>query len=163
MANVESESVPMGAYLGSLRDRAGLTQAEVAKKMTVSPAQVSRIEGGDKNVSREELYGFLAALGTSDAKDFKTFLKQDWKELTRPQFDHPDRAQLWGAELALQEITSFYQDPNLKHVFKRQIEAYEKEIRRYAAYLHSRDHILAMIGAIGVGKTTGICSLVGLD
>jgi transcriptional regulator with XRE-family HTH domain len=163
MANLESESFPLGAYLGALRERAGFTQAEVAKKMTVSPAQVSRIEGGDKNVTREELGDFLAALGTSDAKDFKAFLKQDWKELPRPQFDHPDRAQLWSAELALQEITSFYQDPNLKHVFKRQIEACEKEIRRYAEYLHSRDHILAMIGAIGVGKTTGICSLVELE
>lgn len=155
--------VPLGGYLAALREEAGVTQAQLAKKMTVSPAQVSRIEGNDKNITREDLDSFLAALGTSRAREFKQFLKQNWKELTRPEFDHPDREQLWDAELALQEITAFYQDPALKHVFRRQIEAYEKEIRRYAAYLYSREHVLAMIGAIGAGKTTGICSLVGLE
>src|SRR5215471_5600009 len=144
MASSESQLVPVGLELAALRERAKLTQAEIAKKMTVSPAQVSRIEAGDKSVTPEELDDFLAALEIAEAKEFKNFLKQDWKELARPPFDHPDRGQLWSAEKALQEITSFYEDPDLKHVFRRQIEVFEKEIRRYAAYLQSREHILAM-------------------
>jgi transcriptional regulator with XRE-family HTH domain len=163
MTKPETELFLVGRHLAALREQANFTQAEVAKKMIVSPAQISRIEGGEREVTPDELETFLTALGTKPAKDFKAFLKQTWKELTRPQFDHPDRIQLWNAELILQEITSFYLDPNLKHVFRRQIEAYEKEIRKYAMYLHSRDYVLAMIGAIGAGKTTGICSLAGLE
>jgi len=162
ITNNSDDGLSLGHYLGLLRERAGVTQAEVAQRMTVSPARISRMENGDRNITREETEGFLGALGTEEAQEFTQYLDQDWHELKRPPFDHPDRKELWEAEQALQEIIAFYDDPDLKHVFKRQIEAYERQIRRYAEYLQSREYLLAMIGGIGVGKTTGICNEEGL-
>jgi predicted metal-dependent hydrolase len=64
----------------------------------------------------------------------------------RPLFKYPDRKSFWEAVQALWEINSLYEAPGLKHIFKRQIEAYEKEIRRLAEYLYSRVHFLAVSG-----------------
>ncbi len=150
-------------YLSVLRKKAGLTQAQVAERMTVSPARVSRLEADDQEVGSEELQAFLTALRSPDADAFKGYLNETWRELERPAFDHPDLSVLRLAEQTLRELVDFYNDPTLKHVFKKQVEAYEKELRRYARYLTPREHLVAMIGSIGVGKTTAICSMTGLQ
>lgn len=50
--------------LADLRKSAGMTQAQVAKKMYVSQAQISRIEGMFPDVMFPSLRAYLDAIGT---------------------------------------------------------------------------------------------------
>ena len=163
MSDTKTRSeIPVGRYLTMIREEAGLTQVQLAGKITFSTASISRIESGEKDITHDELSAILKALGTAKAKQFGEYLKQKWDELDRPAFDHPNRSNLWEANLALRKLRELRDDPDLKSVFVRQIDLYEKELRRLAHYLQSRDHQIAFIGSIGVGKSTGICKLTGL-
>ena len=51
---MDETGVALGKYLSSIRETAGLTQAELAKKVTVSPARISRIESGDASLTADE-------------------------------------------------------------------------------------------------------------
>ena len=104
----------------------------------------------------------LAAIGGPKATELTEFLAQDWDELPRPPFDHPNRDALWESNLALRKLAELRNDPNLKAVFIRQVDLYEQEIRRIADFLTSTEHQIACIGSIGVGKSTAICKLTGL-
>ena len=150
-------------YLASIREEAGLTQAEVAKKMTVSPAGISRMESGNRTIRTEEVLEYLAIVNTAQAREFQNYLKEDWRTLQRPPFDHPDRKRLWKADHALQAIQTLYEHPNLKYVFKQRVESYEAAIQKLVTYLYQREHSLAIFGGIGVGKTTTICQLTDLE
>ena len=149
-------------HLASLRDKAKLTQAELAKRITVSAARVSRIEAGDIPLTREEVNTYLNAIGTDAAEMYSQYLDQDWKAVTRPSFEHPSREALWTINELLKKIRSLKADPELKSVFVRHIEAYENELNLLAADLHSTEHNLAFVGSIGVGKSTAICTLTDL-
>lgn len=154
--------VPVGRYLADVRDEAGMTQAALASRVTVSTATLSRIESGEKVATEEEVGALLKAIGTPKAKGLADYLKQDWDQIERPAFDHPDRAVLWGANLALRKLDKLRSDPNVKAVFLRQMDLYEKEIRRLCGLLRKRDHQIVFIGALGVGKSTAICKLLNL-
>src|SRR5262245_27827357 len=95
--DISQDGKAIGTYLSFLRDTAKLTQAELAKKVTVSPARISRIESGDVALTEDEMDQLLEAIGTSAAKELRTYLDQDWDELDRPPFDHPNRNVLWVA------------------------------------------------------------------
>jgi hypothetical protein len=82
--------------------------------------------------------------------------------LERPSFDNPNRGHLCDANLALRRLSELRENPDLRSVFLRQIDLYEREIRRVADFLHSCEHQIAFIGCIGVGKSTAICKLDGL-
>lgn len=152
---------PVGRYLAKLREAAGMTQSQLAKKVTVSSATLSRIESGEKAATPDEIASLLEAIGPS-ASGLGEFLDQVWDHIQRPLFDHPNRQALWQANLALRKLSELRSDPDLKGVLLRQIDLYEAEIRRLADFLASRDHQIAFIGSIGVGKSTGICKLTGL-
>jgi len=64
--------------------------------------------------------------------------------------------------VALRRLRNLRENPKLKNVFIRQIDLYEKELGRLAAFLHLCSHKIAFIGSIGVGKSTAICKLAGL-
>lgn len=89
-------------------------------------------------------------------------LVEPWDELECPVDEHPNRSNLWEANLALRKLRGLKEDPDLKGVFVKHIDLYEKELRRLASFLQNRDHQIAFIGSIGVGKSTGICKLTGL-
>ncbi|CAN5565887.1 hypothetical protein BH10CYA1_BH10CYA1_59940 [soil metagenome] len=154
--------LPIGYYVGLIREEGGLTQAQLAQRITLSSATISRIESGDKDVTMDELLTILKAFGTPKAEQFIEYLQQDWDELERPVFDHPNRTSLWEANLALRKLSELRKDPDLRSVFLQQADLYEKELRRLALYLRSREHQIAFIGSIGVGKSTGICKLTAL-
>src|SRR5205807_2170979 len=101
-------------YLASLREKAGLTQAELAKKVTVSPARISRIESDDTSLTTDEMDQLLDAIGTDEAKALRVFLDQDWDEIDRPSFDHPNRESLWVANGLLGKLRTLKADPDLK-------------------------------------------------
>ena len=157
--------MPIGRVLERLRQEAKLTQEQLADKVTfkTSPASISRIEDGTKQVSDEVLSSILSAINTPQAEEFSRYLREDWDMLDRPPFDHPNRRDLWKANDALRGLSRLRKAPDLKGFFLlRQIELYERELHRVAQFLHSCDHQIAFIGCIGVGKSTAICKLSNL-
>lgn len=162
MGTAIPNNVPIGPYLAKVREGAKMSQAQLGQAVTFSTATISRIESGEKDATEEELAAMLNAIGTGEAKQLAQFLKQDWDELPRPPLDHPNREALWEANLALRKLAALRRDEDLKAVFLRQIDLYEEELRRIAGFLASRDHQIACIGSIGVGKSTAICKLTGL-
>jgi transcriptional regulator with XRE-family HTH domain len=152
----------IGRFIAKFREEAGLTQDQLATKVTLSAAGISRIESGLKPVNDDDLSTILKAIGTPKAEEFVQYLQQEWDMLERPAFDHPNRDHLWDANLALRQLSELRENPDLKSVFLRQIDLYEREIRRVADFLRSCEHQIAFIGCIGVGKSTAICKLDGL-
>ena len=61
---VQHDDTLLGAHLERLRCEAGLTQAEVAKRMGVTQSTVSRLEGSRwQDMKLGELEGYLSNLG----------------------------------------------------------------------------------------------------
>lgn len=160
--SLDWSEVPVGHYLAEVRDEAGMTQAALANRVTLSTATLSRIESGEKSASEEEVASILKAIGTAKAKGLSEYLRQEWDQIERPAFDHPDRSNLWEANVTLRKLDKLRSDPDVKAVFIRQMDLYEKEIRRLCRFLQNRSHQVAFIGGIGVGKSTAICKLVSL-
>ncbi len=161
MNTIQSE-VPVGQYIAAIRAAAGISQAQLAQSVTLSPATLSRIESGEKIATEDELAAMLNAIGGPKASELAEFLSQDWDQLPRPTFAHPNRDCLWAANAALRTLAKLRSDPELNAVFIRQVDLYEQEIRRVADFLASTEHQIAYIGSIGVGKSTAICKLTGL-
>ena len=159
----QSVEAPVGRYLVEFREEAGLTQAQVAKGMTVSSAVVSRMESDQRPASDEEVSGFLEAIGTARAREFLEYRREEWLELERPAFDHPNRSLLRKAEMALREIRKLRENPELKHSFEVQLTRYEEDLRRLADYVRTPNYSIASVGSIGVGKTTKIGKVADLE
>ena len=60
---IERTKLMVSEQLVEIREKTGLTQAELAKKMRVSQQLVSRIESGSDNITLETLVRFLTILG----------------------------------------------------------------------------------------------------
>src|SRR5262249_44854515 len=118
------DDVPVGRYLAVVREEAGLTQAPLAAKVTLSPASVSRIESGDKSLSTEEFDAMLRAIGTANARQLRAFDKHNCDVLPRPDLDLPNRQALWSANGPLRNLRKLRENPSLKNVFVRQIDHY---------------------------------------
>jgi len=162
MAATNPKSVPLGRYLAAVRDKSGMTQADLASKVTMSTATLSRIESGEKTPNDDETYAILQAIGTPQAEGLGEYLRQEWGQLKRPRFQHPNRFALREANESLRKLAELRDDPELKGIFVRQIDLYEVELRRLAEFLFSCEHQIACIGSIGVGKSTAICKMTDL-
>lgn len=163
MSDSASDDGPVsGRHLALVREAAGLTQAQLAKRLTFSPASISRIESGERKLNGEEFDAFLRAIGTERASELGEYAAQEWDEVGRPEFDHPERKHLWLANLALGKLRRLRSNPSLTNAFLRQVDLYEKELVRLAGFLRSTEHRIAFVGSIGVGKSTAICKLLGL-
>lgn len=152
----------LGQNLNRLRIEAERKQADVAKHLKVDTSRVSRIETGDFSPTMEEVASFLHAVGSKSALDYLAFLQQEWYILDRPIFSHPDRNVLWDAEQTLQRLAAFANRPEMPRTLRGQAEMHEHALRESANYLADRSHTIAYIGDIGVGKTSFLCSQIGL-
>jgi transcriptional regulator with XRE-family HTH domain len=161
MSNVGD--VQLGHRLAQLRERTGTKQAELARRITWSQAVLSRIEAGERTVSDDELKTLLEAIGTPEASQLATVLERDWRFLPRPMLDHPDQDLLWEAE----EMTAALEDasvaPDARPAFQRRLREYVDEISGLAGLLLRREHQIAFVGSIGIGKSTAICRATGLE
>jgi transcriptional regulator with XRE-family HTH domain len=146
-----------------VRERSGIKQAELAKRVSLSPAVLSRIESGDRPVTLEEVQDILAQLATPEAANLAKALQRAWKVLPRPPLDHPDQDLLWEAEEVARELVTLRDKPDTPHAFDRRLSEYIDELGRGAAMLLKREHQVAFIGSIGVGKSTAICKMTGLE
>ncbi len=153
----------LGRHLTHVRERAGIKQAELARRVTWSPAVLSRVESGERPVAAEELEQLLAAIDTPEAAQLKAALGRQWAVIERPGLDHPDQDLLWSAEEVAQQLHSLAQQPDVKHAFERRLSAYVQELGAVAGLLLKREHQVAFIGSIGIGKSTAICRLAGLE
>jgi transcriptional regulator with XRE-family HTH domain len=159
----EVAQAELGRYLTQVRERAGIKQAELARKITWSPAVLSRVETGERQLASEELQTILAAIGTPEAADLQSMLQREWSVLPRPPLDHPDQNLLWNAEEVAKELVALRDKPDVRHAFETRLSEYVREIQQTAALLLKRDHQIAFIGSIGIGKSTAICRLAGLE
>jgi len=153
----------IGRHLMRVRDRAGVKQAELAKRVALSPAVLSRIESGDRAVTLQEVDDILAQIGTPEAADLAKALQRVWRVLQRPPLDHPDQDLLWEAEQVAVELVTLRDLPETPHAFERRLTEYIEELRRGSDLLLKREHQVAFIGSIGVGKSTAICRMTGLE
>lgn len=155
--------VELGRHLMLVRERGGVKQAELAKRVSLSQAVLSRIESGDRPVSIQEVQDILAQLPTSEAAELSKALQRTWRVLPRPSLDHADQDILWEAELAARDLATLRDLPDTPHAFERRLSEYIEELGRSAGLLLKRDHQVAFIGSIGVGKSTAICRMTGLE
>ena len=155
--------VELGRHLMQVRERGGVKQAELAKRVSLSQAVLSRIESGDRPVSVQEVQDILAQLATPEAAELSKALQRSWKVLPRPPLDHSDQDILWEAEQAAVALVALRDKPDTPHAFERRLSEYIDELGRGAGLLLKRDHQVAFIGSIGVGKSTAICRMTGLE
>ena len=153
----------LGHHIALLRERAGLKQAELARRVTWSQAVVSRVESGERSVTEDELASLLDAIGTAEAKDLAEIASRIWTVLPAPALDHPDQNLLWATEILATELESIASAPDIRQAFEQRIREYVAELKRLAGLLYRRDHELAFIGPIGIGKSTAICRATGME
>lgn len=156
-------AIELGRYLMQVRERSGVKQGDLAKRVSLSPAVLSRIESGERAVSVQEIQDILEQLATPEAEELSRALARTWKVLPRPPLDHPDQQCLWVAEQVAVELADLREKPDTPHAFERRLTEYIEELKRAAALLLKRDHQIALIGSIGIGKSTAICKMTGLE
>ncbi|WP_224776772.1 helix-turn-helix domain-containing protein [Achromobacter insolitus] len=153
----------LGRHMMQVRERGFVTQVDLAKRVSLSPAVLSSIESGERTVTPEEVQDILDQLGTPGAQELSKAIKRSWLVLPRPPLDHPDQDLLWEAEQVACELVALRDQPDTPHAFERRLSEYVEELGRSAGLLLKREHQVAFIGSIGVGKSTAICKMAGLE
>ncbi|MGH9222320.1 MAG: helix-turn-helix domain-containing protein [Acidimicrobiales bacterium] len=156
-------SLQLGRQIALLRERAGLNQADLAQRVTLSPSVISRVEAGERPVSPEEFGGILEAIGTSEARRLETLVTRQWEIMPDPGLDHPDHDDLWAAEQAVRELDLVRKGHAIKPALARRVDELSNEIQMLSALVAQRSHQVAFIGTIGIGKSTAICRMTGLE
>ncbi|HDR9492864.1 TPA: helix-turn-helix transcriptional regulator [Burkholderia stabilis] len=156
-------SMAIGHHLARLRDQVGLKQAELARKVTWSPAVLSRVESGERELSAEELEEVLQAIGSDEALKLRERIQRQWQVLPQPSLDHPEQELLWEAELATQQLRALSASDDVSGSFQRRLDEYQEELQYLASLVQKREHTVAFIGSIGIGKSTAICRMTGLE
>lgn len=156
-------SIETGTYLARLREKAGLKQNELASKVTWSPAVLSRVESGERALSPEERDSILEAIGTEEALQFRDTADRVWRHLPKPPLGHPDEAILWKAEQAVECVKNRADRPDIKNVIAKRLEEFLFGINSAAELVLKIEHNIAFVGKIGVGKTTVLCRMTGLE
>lgn len=155
--------VALGTHIATLREKAGIKQNELARRLDWSPAVLSRVESGERSLTPEERSLVLRAIGTPEAAELDANLSRQWDVLVEPRIGHPDQALLWEAENALRELAALEQRPDMRSAFARRLKEYQAELLNHAARVNSTAYNAAFIGSIGVGKSTALCRFSGLE
>jgi hypothetical protein len=124
---------------------------------------LSRVEAGDRELNSEELGELLDRIGTPEAASLREIILRDWTELPTPPLGHADQDLLWAADRVAAALAVQSQEENVRPAFLKRLEEYREDIRHTAAKLLRREHNVAFIGAIGIGKSTAICKATGLE
>jgi transcriptional regulator with XRE-family HTH domain len=148
--------------LTKLREVAGLTQAQLADRLSMTPSRLSRLESGDTELTRDEALHIAKQIPGPTAAAYAIYLTTEWRITEQPGFNHPNREQLWKAEAALQRLQILEDDPEMKNAFLQQIKSLRMALERVTKQLRSTDHQIILIGPPEVGKTTVGCELAGL-
>ena len=152
----------LGRELARLRALAKLTQTQLAVRIGVSQTVVSRTESGERRLESAELQEFADAIGIEEARRLETRRSRQWSALRRPPLGHPDHDLLWQAEMALRELHTLRDQPDIAQAFARRIGLLCEEIETGVAKLLTRRCSVVFIGKVGVGKTSAICHIADL-
>ena len=155
--------IEIGKYLALLRDEAELKQNELAGVVGLAPSVLSRIESGERHATSEEVDSILNSIGTEEALTFKTTVRRVWQQHPRPPFGHPDEATLWCAEEVLKSLDGLLDNPDIRNSFATSIKELKQEIDKAAQLVRETEHSIAFVGSIGIGKSTAICRVSGLE
>lgn len=158
-----SRDAAIGKHLTALREQAQLKQNELAKKLEWSAAVLSRVESGERPLTDDELDIILRGIGTPEAAQLKEVLARNWERLPEPPLNDADADLLWRAEQVAQEIHALAEQPDVKQLFERRLVRYGEEIGLAAQHVLDKRYRVAFMGTIGVGKSTGICRVEGLE
>jgi hypothetical protein len=123
--------------------------------METVPSVVSKLERGaqaDPGLAAK----YLRAVGTDLAKEVAEFYERQWVKKSPPSFLHPNREELWAAERALQDLDVFEQSPQNRPILRTPIAILRDDLNAAYEYLERREHTVAWLGDIGVGKTTAL-------
>jgi transcriptional regulator with XRE-family HTH domain len=161
MTEINQQEV--GRRLTQVREAAGIKQAVLARKITWSPAVLSRVESGERPLAAEELKTIMEAIGTPEALQLSEALAREWREIRRPPLDHGDQDLLWEAELICRDLVALKNHPEVRHAFERRLTEYIDDIKHTAGLLLRREHDIAVIGPRGIGKSTGISKVTELE
>jgi transcriptional regulator with XRE-family HTH domain len=140
-----------------------MKQAELARRVGWSQAVLSRSEAGERTLAGNELGALLECIGTDEAASLAAALDRDWRHLPRPGLDHPDLDLLWQAEQMTVALEEAREVPEVPAAFRTRLDEYVKDISRFAGLLLRREHQIAFIGSIGIGKSTVICRATNLE
>ena len=158
-----NSAVEIGNHLVRLREKDGLSQKDLARKVPFSPAVLSRVESGERLASSDELTSILKAIGTTEALEFSETVNRVWHYIEKPPLGHPCEPILWQAERVLADIQELREKPDIRHAFVTRLAEYEKELVNAAYNVAQTEYSVAFVGDIGIGKTTALCRISDLE
>ena len=142
------------------RDEGNLSQAALARRLGTVPSVLSKLERAD-DVESEIAERYLNAIESPVAREILEHYGRDWLRSTPPSYLHPDRDTLWIIDQAKRELETFEAETP-DQILRGPIDLLARELNTVADYLDRRDHVIAWVGDIGVGKTTALTHAVGL-
>ncbi len=86
-----------------------------------------------------------------------------WQNVPEPAQGHPEELLLWKAEEALQTLVELSESPDVKNAFVKRLEVLRSELKDAVHQVLGTEHTIAFVGDIGVGKSTSICRVSGLE
>ena len=85
-----------------------------------------------------------------------------WTCLPEPPSGHPGESILWDAEQVLREIDSLFSE-DIKVSSANLLGRLKEELHKAASLVAGTEYSIAFVGDIGVGKSTAICRVAGLQ
>jgi transcriptional regulator with XRE-family HTH domain len=143
------------------REKAGASQTSLATELGVNASVVSRLEASEQ-ADGKMAERYLGALKSDLANEIIAFFSDRWRHIERPDFLHPDRAIMWDAERALQTLESFEKSSQFDPILGDPLTKLRNRIISEVDYIRHKEHGIAFIGEIGVGKTTALSFVTNL-
>lgn len=154
-------SIPVPSeVLKHAREAESISLAALAKAMGTVPSVLSKIERAAE-ADPEFAERYLTAVGSVLAREILDYYARAWFQERPPSFLHPDAETIWLIDQALKELEAF-EASNTDPVLRGPIGLWRSELKDAETYLLRRDHTVAWVGDIGVGKTTALSHAVGL-
>jgi transcriptional regulator with XRE-family HTH domain len=149
------------SVLKMAREDAALSQTALAARLKVSASIVSRLEGAEfADPKMAERY--LGAVDSPLAAQVVSYYGQRWRFIEQPSFIHPQRDDMWSAELALQLLDEFENSRQFDPILQDPVSKLRNRIINETEFIRHNEHSIAFIGDIGVGKTTALSFVTGL-
>jgi transcriptional regulator with XRE-family HTH domain len=143
------------------REKAGASQTTLAAELGVNASVVSRLEASEQ-ADGKMAERYLGALKSDLAKEMIAFFSERWRHIDRPDFLHPDRAVMWDAECALQTLAEFEKSDQFDAILQDPLTKLRNRIISEVDFIRHKEHGIAFIGEIGVGKTTALSFVTNL-